>query len=78
MSDYKRPQVWEWDTPNDQVTGNKPTAGSRFELELPRGDKPYQLYSLGTPNGIKIPIMFEELVPVSENVGPWPLAASSS
>ena len=61
MSDYKRPQVWEWDTPNDQVTGNKPTAGSRFELELPRGDKPYQLYSLGTPNGIKIPIMFEEL-----------------
>ena len=61
MTEYKRPQVWEWDTPNNEVTGNKPTAGARFEQELPRGDKPYQLYSLGTPNGIKIPIMFEEL-----------------
>ena len=47
MTEYKRPQVWEWDTPNNEVTGNKPTAGARFEQELPRGDKPYQLYSLG-------------------------------
>ena len=61
MTEYKRPQIWEWDNPNDQVTGNKPTAGARFDLELPRGEQPYQLYSLGTPNGIKIPIMFEEL-----------------
>ena len=61
MSDYKKPQVWEWDSPNDEVAGNKPTAGARFEQDLPRGQEPFQLYSLGTPNGIKIPIMLEEL-----------------
>ena len=58
---YKKPAIWTWDNPNQEVTGNRPTAGARFELELPRGKKPYQLYSLPTPNGIKIPIMFEEL-----------------
>ena len=40
---------------------NQPTAGSRFEQHLPKGDKPFQVYSLGTPNGIKATIMLEEL-----------------
>lgn len=61
MTEYKKPQVWSWDEPNNLPTGNRPTAGSRFELDLPRASKPYQIYSLGTPNGIKVPIMFEEL-----------------
>lgn len=61
MSDYELPKVWKWQDENDEISGNRPTAGSRFEQTLPVGSAPFQLYSLGTPNGIKIPIMFEEL-----------------
>ncbi|WP_162011692.1 glutathione-dependent disulfide-bond oxidoreductase [Streptococcus sp. S784/96/1] len=63
MSDYILPEVWE--TPQ-QMGGawgglNQPTTGARFEQTLPKGDKPFQVYSLGTPNGIKVTIMLEEL-----------------
>src|SRR5690625_1577810 len=58
---YELPKVWEWEDENTEKGGNRPTAGSRFEQTLPVGDAPFQLYSLGTPNGIKIAIMFEEL-----------------
>ncbi len=61
MSDYERPKVWEWEDENTEKSGNRPTAGSRFEQELPVGEAPFQLYSLGTPNGVKATIMFEEL-----------------
>ena len=61
MSDYELPDVWEWEDENTKKSGNRPTAGSRFDQELPVGDAPFQLYSLPTPNGIKIAIMFEEL-----------------
>ena len=40
---------------------NAPTAGARAQVELPRGSAPIQLYSLGTPNGIKVSILLEEL-----------------
>lgn len=40
---------------------NAPTAGARFECELPKGPSDFQLYSLGTPNGMKPSIMLEEL-----------------
>lgn len=40
---------------------NAPTAGARAQAELPRGSAPIQLYSLGTPNGIKVSILLEEL-----------------
>ena len=40
---------------------NQPTAGARFEQTLPKGDQPFQLYTLPTPNGIKATIMLEEL-----------------
>ena len=40
---------------------NQPTAGARFEQTLPKGDQPFQLYTLPTPNGIKVTIMLEEL-----------------
>ena len=40
---------------------NRPTAGARFDEELRKGDHPYQLYSLGTPNGQKVTILLEEL-----------------
>jgi len=61
MSEYELPKVWRWEDENSERSGNRPTAGSRFEQKLPVGEAPFQLYSLGTPNGIKIPIMLEEL-----------------
>ncbi|MER2226910.1 MAG: glutathione-dependent disulfide-bond oxidoreductase [Carnobacterium sp.] len=61
MSEYKLPKVWQWEEENSKKGGNRPTAGSRFEQKLPVGEAPFQLYSLGTPNGIKVTIMFEEL-----------------
>lgn len=57
----KLPKVWTWDGDASQRSGNQPTAGSRFEQTLPKGNAPFQLYSLGTPNGIKATIMLEEL-----------------
>lgn len=61
MTDYELPDVWQWTDESTELGGNRPTAGSRFEQELPVGDAPLQLYSLGTPNGLKITIMLEEL-----------------
>lgn len=58
---YQLPLVWQWEEENTNKSGNRPTAGSRFEQKLPVGEAPFQLYSLGTPNGIKVTIMFEEL-----------------
>ena len=66
MSDetYTPPAVWTFDPGNGgQFAGvNRPTAGAREEKVLPVGDHPFQLYSLGTPNGVKVSIMFEELL----------------
>lgn len=63
MSQYKVPEIWENPANLGGAWGglNQPTAGSRFEQTLPKGTKPFQLYSLSTPNGIKALIMFEEL-----------------
>lgn len=61
MTEYIKPLVWKWEDKNDNRSGNRPTAGSRFEQKLPKGEKPFQVYSLGTPNGIKVAIMLEEL-----------------
>lgn len=58
---YELPDVWKWEDENDEKGGNRPTAGSRFDQTLPVGEAPFQLYSLGTPNGIKVTVMFEEL-----------------
>lgn len=61
MADYNVPNVWEWEDENNNKGGNRPTAGSRFDKTLPVGDAPFQVYSLGTPNGVKVTIMLEEL-----------------
>ena len=67
MSDtenYTPPKVWTW----DQESGgrfasiNRPIAGPTHDKELPVGKHPLQLYSLGTPNGVKVTIMLEELL----------------
>lgn len=65
MSDtYTPPRVWTMDADNGgQFSAiNRPTAGAREEKALPVGEHPFQLYSLGTPNGVKVTIMFEELL----------------
>ena len=61
---YTPPKVWTSDTENGGkfASINRPTAGAREEKVLPVGNHPFQLYSLGTPNGIKVTIMFEELL----------------
>ena len=64
MSDtYTPPAVWSPDDMGGAFGGiNRPTAGARHEAELPVGEHPFQLYSLGTPNGVKVTIMLEELL----------------
>ena len=60
---YTPPEVWKPAESGGQFSGiNRPTAGAREQKELPVGDHPFQLYSLGTPNGVKVTIMFEELL----------------
>jgi len=62
--DYTPPPVWIWNKDNGGAFAgvNRPTAGAQREGELPVGKHPFQLYSLGTPNGQKVTIMFEELL----------------
>ena len=64
MSDvYTPPAVWQpTESGGAFASINRPTAGARHEAELPVGEHPFQLYSLGTPNGVKVTIMFEELL----------------
>ena len=64
MSDYTPPKVWKWESENggEFASTNRPIAGSTHEAELPRGKHPMQLYSLATPNGVKVTVMLEELL----------------
>ena len=61
---YKPAKVWEWDKESGGrfAAINRPIAGPTSEKELPVGEHPFQLHSLGTPNGVKVTIMFEELL----------------
>ena len=61
---YTPPAVWTWNTENGGrfAAINRPTAGAQTEHELPVGQHPFQLYSLGTPNGQKVTILLEELL----------------
>ncbi len=63
-SEYTPPEVWKWNPDNSQAFANinRPTAGAQQDKELPVGKHPLQLYSLGTPNGVKVTIMLEELL----------------
>ncbi len=62
-SDYQPAKVWKNDKENGGkfASTNRPTAGARHEQKLPVGEAPLQLYSLNTPNGIKVNIILEEL-----------------
>src|SRR6201985_3549792 len=69
--EYTPPEVWVWekeDSPKWRYGNiNRPIAGATHEKELARGKHPLQLYSLGTPNGVKVTIMLEELLAAGHN-----------
>ena len=62
--DYTPPKVWTWDARNGGhfASINRPIAGATHDSNLPVGAHPFQLYSLATPNGVKVTIMLEELL----------------
>ena len=64
LSDYTPPDVWEWKKASGGrfATINRPIAGPTHDKALPIGEHPLQLYSLGTPNGVKVTVMLEELL----------------
>lgn len=61
---YVPPKVWKWEKENGGrfASTNRPVAGATHEKELAVGKHPMQLYSLGTPNGVKVTILLEELL----------------
>ena len=64
MTEYTPPEVWTWDAESGGKFANinRPVAGSIEEKTLPVGKHPLQLYSLATPNGVKVTVMLEELL----------------
>jgi GSH-dependent disulfide-bond oxidoreductase len=62
--EYTPPKVWTWNKPSGGrfANINRPAAGATHEKELPVGRHPLQLYSQGTPNGVKVTVMLEELL----------------
>ncbi|TIO10608.1 glutathione-dependent disulfide-bond oxidoreductase [Mesorhizobium sp.] len=64
MNQYTPPKVWTWNKANGGAFANinRPISGPTHEKELPVGKHPLQLYSLATPNGVKVTIMLEELL----------------
>ena len=63
-SSYTPPKIWSWTKENGGrfANINRPVAGPTHDKELPVGRHPLQLYSLATPNGVKVTVMLEELL----------------
>jgi GST-like protein len=66
---YTPPKVWTWDSENGGKFANinRPISGATSEKELPVGKHPLQLYSLATPNGVKVTVMLEELLELGKS-----------
>jgi GST-like protein len=64
QTEYTPPKIWTWDKESGGrfANINRPVAGPTHDKELPVGKHPFQLYSLATPNGVKVTVMFEELL----------------
>lgn len=64
VEEYTPPQVWTWDSESGGkfANVNRPVAGATYEKELPVGKQPLQLYSMATPNGVKVTVLLEELL----------------
>jgi GST-like protein len=63
-ADYTPPKVWTWNKASGGrfANINRPVAGATHDQDLPVGKHPFQLYSLATPNGVKVTVMLEELL----------------
>ena len=77
-SDYTPPKVWTWDKASGGrfANINRPIAGPTHTQALPRGKHPLQLYSLATPNGVKVTVMLEELLALGHEgaeYDAWPI-----
>ncbi len=77
-STYVPPKVWVWDKENGGKFAkiNRPVAGPTHDKALPVGRHPLQLYSLGTPNGVKVTVMLEELLALGHagaEYDAWPI-----
>ena len=77
-SDYTPPKVWTWNKANGGrfANINRPVSGATHDKELPVGRHPLQLYSLGTPNGVKVTVMLEELLATGHSgaeYDAWPI-----
>ena len=61
---YTPPKVWTWDKESGGrfASINRPISGATHDKDLPRGAHDFQLYSMATPNGVKVTVMFEELL----------------
>jgi GST-like protein len=77
-SDYVPPKIWTWTKPSggrfEKI--NRPVAGPTHEKALPVGKHPLQLYSLATPNGVKVTVMLEELLALGHKAAEydaWPM-----
>ncbi len=66
---YTPPKVWTWNADSGQAFANinRPIAGATHDKELPVGEHPLQLYSLGTPNGVKVTVLLEELLALGKS-----------
>ncbi len=66
---YTPPTVWKWESESGGQFAkiNRPIAGATHDKELPVGKHPLQLYSLGTPNGVKVTVMLEELLALGKS-----------
>lgn len=69
MTEYTPPKVWTWNKPSGGqfASINRPIAGPTHDKDLPVGRHPLQLYSQGTPNGVKVTIMLEELLALGQH-----------
>ena len=77
-STYTPPRIWTWSKPSggrfEKI--NRPIAGATHEKVLPLGEHPLQLYSLATPNGVKVTVMLEELLALGHKgaeYDAWPI-----
>lgn len=68
-NEYQPAKIWKWDSENGGRFAkiNRPISGATHDKQLPIGEHPFQLYSLATPNGVKITVMFEELLALGIN-----------
>ncbi|MDF3842638.1 glutathione-dependent disulfide-bond oxidoreductase [Pseudomonas citronellolis] len=78
---YTPPRVWTWDKDNGGAFAsiNRPVAGATHDKPLPCGKHPLQLYSLATPNGVKVTILLEELLELGldgAQYDAWPISIS--